>query len=175
MNGLILNCREELRREDVRAASLFGLDYVEVGTEEGVGEDDHRTLQVWCLGKAPEKFEKENLVIVGGRRIRDVRIVDLRVVRLADLTRDDHLEIVVDKAGDFSLYTLSAVDVDAAVGGNHADRCAATAKIPANLFRPPLIRHRQLRNRALDASVGCGGLQARRVVGRHGHMDATID
>ncbi len=113
MNGLILNCREELRREDVRAASLFGLDYVEVGTEEGVGEDDHRTLQVWCLGKAPEKFEKENLVIVGGRRIRDVRIVDLRVVRLADLTRDDHLEIVVDKAGDFSLYTLSAVDVDA--------------------------------------------------------------
>jgi len=111
MNGSDLSCQEELRREDVRAASLFGLDYVEVGNVEGA--DDQRTLFVFFLGKAPEKFEKENLVLTGGRRIRDVRISDLRVHRQKDPTLNDYLEVEVDKRGDFSPYTLSVVEVDA--------------------------------------------------------------
>lgn len=111
MNGSELSCQEDLRREDVRAASLFGLDYVEVGSPEG--PDDQRTITVFFLGKAPKKFEMANLVLTGGRRIRDVRITDLRVVRLKDATLDDYLEVEVSKSGDFSPYTLSVVETDA--------------------------------------------------------------
>ena len=111
MNPNNLSCRDEERREDVRLASLFGLDYVEVGGAKST--DNQRTLYVHFLGRAPAKFEKPNLVLTGGRRIRDVQITDLRVVRQKDITRDDYLEVEVNKSGDFSNYTLSAVDVDA--------------------------------------------------------------
>ena len=111
MNGSELSCQEDLRREDVRAASLFGLDYAEVGSPQG--PDDQRTITVFFLGKAPKKFEMANLVLTGGRRIRDVRITDLRVVRLKDPTFDDYLEVEVNKSGDFSPYTLSVVETDA--------------------------------------------------------------
>src|SRR5204863_6385036 len=110
MNDPDLSCREELRRETVRAASLFGLDYVEVGDLEG--PDDHRTLRVYFLGKAPAKFGKNNLVLTGGRRIRDLHIISLRVIRHKDPAVDDYLEIEVDKPGDFSNYTLRVVEVD---------------------------------------------------------------
>src|SRR5258708_4137324 len=110
MNGSELSCQEDLRREDVRAASLFGLDYAEVGSPEG--PDDQRTITVFFLGKAPKKFEMANLVLTGGRRIRDVRITDLRVMRLKDPTLDDYLEVEVNKSGDFSPYTLSVVETD---------------------------------------------------------------
>jgi hypothetical protein len=110
MNGPDLSCQEENRREDVRAASLFGLDYIEVGSVET--GDDQRTLFVHFLGRAPETFELVNLQLTGGSRIREVQITDLRVIRQKDLTLDDYLEVEVNKSGDFSPYTLSAVEVD---------------------------------------------------------------
>src|SRR5579872_3550399 len=100
-----LSCRVERRLDDVRAANLFGLDYVEVS-------DDQLTLTVFFLGKAPQTLEKANLALTGGRRIRDVKITGLRVQRLKDPTLDDLLEVTVDKPGDFSTYTLSVVAVD---------------------------------------------------------------
>lgn len=103
MNDPDLSCREEHRLDDVRAANLFGLDYVEVS-------DNQLTLYVYFLGKAPQKFERANLALSGGRRIRDVQITDLRVQRLKDPTLDDYLEVTVNKPGDFSTYTLSAVE-----------------------------------------------------------------
>lgn len=111
MNVLDLTCRKEERREEVRAASLFGLDYVEVGNI-GSG-DDQRTLYIYFLGKMPAEFEKGNLALSGGRRIRDIQITDLRAFRFQDPTRDDYVEVDVDKSGDFSTYTLSAVEMDA--------------------------------------------------------------
>lgn len=105
MNDPELSCQEDHRREDVRAASLFGLDYVEVVS------DDQLTLYVYFLGKAPQNFQKQNLVLSGGRRIRDVQIEDLRVHR-TDPTFDDYLEVLVNKPGDFSTYTLSVVQTD---------------------------------------------------------------
>ena len=100
-----LICREEERREAVRSAPLLGLDYVEV-------DDTQRTLYVHMLGKAPSDIEKNNLLLTGGVRIRDVRILSLRVRRQADPTLDDLLEIQVDKPGDFSTYTISCVQLD---------------------------------------------------------------
>ncbi len=102
-NGPNLSCREERRREDVRAASLFGLDYVEVV------DHPQKTLNVFFLGKAPQNIEKANVVLTGGRRIRDVQITIVRVQRQPDPTLDDYLEVHVNKAGDFSQYTISLV------------------------------------------------------------------
>ncbi len=103
MNNPNLKCREERRREDVRTASLFGLDYVEVVDEQQL------TLNLFFLGKAPQKIEKANVVLSGGRRIRDVQINSVRVVRQPDPTLDDYLEVRVNKTGDFSAYTISLV------------------------------------------------------------------
>jgi hypothetical protein len=104
MNDPNLSCREERRREDVRAASLFGLDYVEVVDDQQV------TLHVFFLGKAPQKIEQANVVLTGGRRIRDVRIKSVTVRRQPDPTLGDYLEVRVNKAGDFSNYTISLVN-----------------------------------------------------------------
>ncbi len=101
-----LSCGEERRREDVRAASLFGVDYVEVADEQQL------TLNVFFLGKAPAQIAAANLVLSGGRRIRDVQITSMKVKRQPDPTLDDYLEVHVDKAGDFSTYTISFVDVE---------------------------------------------------------------
>jgi hypothetical protein len=103
VNDPNLSCRDERRREDVRAASLFGLDYVEVVDEQQL------TLNVFFLGKAPQNIEQANVVLTGGRRIRDVQIKSVSVKRQPDPTLDDYLEIRVTKAGDFSDYTISLV------------------------------------------------------------------
>jgi hypothetical protein len=100
-----LSCREERRRKVVRAAPLFGLDYAEVS-------DDQRTISVYFLGKAPARIDAANLRLVGGRRIRDVRTVSVRLHRQSDPTRDDYMDVTVDKPGDFSTYTLSVVALD---------------------------------------------------------------
>jgi hypothetical protein len=100
-----LSCRTEQRRDDVRAASLFGLDYVEVS-------DDQRTVYVYFLGKAPQKIAKANICLRGGQRIRDVKVVNLVVHRQTDPTLDDYMEVAVNKPGDFSTYTLGVVKLD---------------------------------------------------------------
>jgi hypothetical protein len=105
MSDPVLSCRDEGRREDVRAASLNGLDYVEVS-------DDQLTLHVWFLGKAPATIRLQNVRIHGGRRVRDIRILDVRVERRDDPALDDSLDVTVDKPGDFSTYTLALVRLD---------------------------------------------------------------
>ena len=109
-------CIGEERRESVRAASLNGLDYVEVTG------DDQRTIAVYFLGKAPPAIEveghprppitKRNVRIEGGRRIWNVRVVDVSIHRNEHPREDDWMEITVDKAGDFSPYTLRLVETD---------------------------------------------------------------
>ncbi|HVT57251.1 MAG TPA: putative baseplate assembly protein [Thermoanaerobaculia bacterium] len=108
MNGRpALTCRDERRRRDVRAAEhLNGLDYLEVG-------DDQLTLTVFLLGKAPESMGPENVVIRGCESgAREVRVVDLRLFRLADPEQDDYLVLTVDRPGSFSPYTLCLVELD---------------------------------------------------------------
>ena len=102
MNALI--CRNELRREAVRQhENLNGLDYLDVGP-------DRRTLTVHFLGKAPVSLEPSNILIEGGRRIRDIRIEKVTVTRSEMVELDDFMEVVTDKEGDFSIYSLRVVD-----------------------------------------------------------------
>lgn len=102
-----LICQNERRREAVRRKPrLYGLDYLSVG-------DDQRTLTARFLGKAPRGLGKENVLIEGGRRIRDIRVVSAETEFFDDPERDDTLKVVVDRAGDFSAYTLRIVERDA--------------------------------------------------------------
>ncbi|MFO0699085.1 MAG: putative baseplate assembly protein [Nitrospira sp.] len=102
MNTLV--CRDERRREAVRAdQALNGLDYLEVGT-------DHRILTVYFLGRAPVTLGASNILIEGGRRIRDIKVETATVTRSTMTELDDYMEVVTDKEGDFSTYTLRVVD-----------------------------------------------------------------
>ena len=101
-----LTCHNEQRRYAVRAAdNLNGLDYLEVS-------DDQYTLTVYFLGKAPQGIVKENVRIDGGRRIRNLRVVAIDVYRQDEPDADDRMDVVVDRPGDFSTYTLSVVELD---------------------------------------------------------------
>ena len=99
-----LNCRNERRRELVRPRrDLNGLDYVEVGT-------DRRELTVYFLGKAPVSLKPCNIVIEGGRRIRDLRVTSVAINRQEMAEFDDYMDVETDREGDFSTYTLRMVD-----------------------------------------------------------------
>ncbi|HEX8490273.1 MAG TPA: hypothetical protein VF626_04600, partial [Chthoniobacterales bacterium] len=109
-------CLGEERREHVRAAHLNGLDFVEITG------DDQRTIAVYFLGKAPAPImegqtarppiRKRNVRIEGGRRVRDIKVTDVSIHRKDNLREDDWMEVRVDKAGDFSPYTLRLVETD---------------------------------------------------------------
>ena len=101
-----LACASEQRREAVRQHTrLNGFDYLEVGT-------DRRILSVHFLGKAPVSLEPGNLVIEGGRRIRDIKVERVTLYRTAMPGLDDTMEVVTDREGDSSEYVLRAVDKD---------------------------------------------------------------
>ncbi|WP_232784485.1 GPW/gp25 family protein, partial [Carbonactinospora thermoautotrophica] len=99
-------CRAERRRAEVRAARLNGVDGVEVS-------DDGLTLTVTFLGKAPRDLGPEHIRIEGGRRITDVRAIDVQVERAEDPDLDDRVHVTLDKAGDTSTYRLRVVEPDA--------------------------------------------------------------
>ncbi len=101
-----LICRSEKRREEVRQKPrYFGLDDLQVG-------DDQRTLTVHFLGKAPQGIGKDNVLIEGGRRIRNIRVLSAETESSDKPELDDTLEVVVDRPGDFSTYTLRIVARD---------------------------------------------------------------
>jgi hypothetical protein len=113
------NCQDQsTRRRLIRAhtnsegeADLNGIDYVEVDQTQHV-------LTLFFLGKAPENVRRRNVKIEGGARIRDIRVVKLRLCKIDDPERDDCLKVFVDKPGDFSTYTLKLVN---AYGGKPSD------------------------------------------------------
>lgn len=109
-----LFCNDERRREAVRREpKLRGLDYLEVEPDSST---PRVTLKVFFLGKAPRgkhQLDKSNVVIEGGRRIRDIDVVSVLTRFSDDPEFDDMLEVVVDRAGDFSTYTLRVVVRDA--------------------------------------------------------------
>lgn len=108
-----LICDDELRRHDVRASSFNGLDYVEVS-------EDQRRLSLYMLGTAPQGLRKQNVKLKGGRRVRDIQVTGLEIIKSRDPEQDDILVVKVDKPGDFSTYTLCLVDLDE--DGRQTDR-----------------------------------------------------
>jgi predicted phage baseplate assembly protein len=105
-------CRDKGRRRALRSETdetgqrrLNGIDYVEIS-------EDQLALTLYFLGKAPEQIGRENIRIEGGRRVRDIRVMEIRLLTEEDPDLDDALQILVDRAGDFSIYTLRLVNAD---------------------------------------------------------------
>lgn len=93
-------CGGEGRRRAVRdsTVALNGIDFLEVS-------EDQLSLSVHFLkAPVPQGIEPVNVVIEGGERITNVRVVDV-----AD--EEGVLAIGVNMPGDYSLYTLRLVNV----------------------------------------------------------------
>lgn len=97
MSALV--CRNEERRGAVRKSQFCGLDYLEVS-------EDQRTLTVYFLGKLPENLLAANFHAEGGRRVRDIKVVAIFPKTFDDPELDDYVEVLLDKFGDYSTYTL---------------------------------------------------------------------
>jgi predicted phage baseplate assembly protein len=97
-------CLDDRRRAEVRRQRRNGLDYLEVS-------DDQLRLTVYFLGHAPDDLSIANLRISGGRRIRGIRVVELRVCPQRDPELDNCMVVTVDRPGDFGTYTLSLVEL----------------------------------------------------------------
>lgn len=100
-----LDCAVDHRRVDVRAADLNGLDFLEVG-------EDQRTLCLHFLGRIPRDLTAANVRIEGGRRVRNVQVIGVRIRPADDPEQDDCLEVSVDRPGDFSTYRICIVALD---------------------------------------------------------------
>ena len=111
----LLACADDARRATLRAqGARQGIDYLEVTTQ------DQRTLEVQLIPNAGTAAFVTSLTgrpdkvrISGGERVRDVQVADVQP------HGTDAIDVTVDRAGDFSTYTL-AID-DAAMDPAYAE------------------------------------------------------
>lgn len=96
-------CLDPQRRNDARSRGLNGIDYVEVN-------ESQRVLAVHFFSEAPKDIIKESVQLAGGVRVRDLRVIDLRLGQ--DPGEENCLFVMVDKPGDYSAYTLRLVALD---------------------------------------------------------------
>ncbi|MBA3942931.1 MAG: putative baseplate assembly protein [Herpetosiphonaceae bacterium] len=106
-------CNDEQRRRKVREQTNYrasnGIDYIEVRHPEE-GNPSQVFLDVHLFEPAPSSLNEDNIQITGGRRVRDIRVTELRLGTCNDQEQPDCMQIRVDKEGDFSTYTLSLVE-----------------------------------------------------------------
>jgi hypothetical protein len=141
------HCLTENRRRLVRRKPLNGLDYVDIGDHGGLFGGCAQTqtyLTVFFLarlhtagpGGAEElRLGPANFRITGGRRITDIRVLDAMVIRPKAKDEDDMVVLKLDKAGDFSCYTLEIVD---APGSRPAREGSADKHRPCHAHDQPL-------------------------------------
>jgi hypothetical protein len=104
MEGITLSCRIADRRKKLFDNPRWnGIDYVEVLPGQ-------TALCVHFFGHVPENVGVDNVRIEGGRRIRGIRVVDVKIESAHDAELDDCLHITLDKFGDFSTYCLCLVE-----------------------------------------------------------------
>ncbi len=99
-----IRCRDEGRRAalldaTINTPGLNGIDTVEVE------KNNQTTLHVFFLLGVPPGLDHhpELFSVSGGERIINIRVLDT----VQQGGADPHLDVIVDQAGDFSLYTLS--------------------------------------------------------------------
>ena len=93
------------RRSDLRQRRRTGLDWLEV-------EPSQTELRIGFIGRAPDGIGPDNIRILGGRRERNIRAIDVRIERSDEADLDDVMIVAVDRPGDYSTYHLEVVDVD---------------------------------------------------------------
>jgi hypothetical protein len=104
---MIYLCCEQNRRDALIGKPLNGLDYLEVLDHAAPTEARRqRTLLVHFVNDlAPRSLSVNNVVIQGGERIRNIKVLSVAV---SGKSRNI-LEVTVDQPGDFSTYTLCLV------------------------------------------------------------------
>jgi Baseplate J-like protein len=93
---MIYLCRDERRREAVRALEALGfngIDFLDVANAHTLNVHFVNPLKAGTL-------DKEDVFIDGGERIRDVAVVDVQIVG------EQVLAVKVNKPGDSTTYTL---------------------------------------------------------------------
>lgn len=99
-------CCDENRRDAVIDSSVNGIDFIEVIDDPSLpNEQRQRTLLLYFVKPLGALvLSANNIEIHGGERIRDIHVLSVNP------GTDSHvLEITVDVAGDFSIYTLCLV------------------------------------------------------------------
>ncbi len=112
-------CCDKRRRAAIAGSDWNGIDYLEVKDDPADAfEDRQRTLFVYFVNDLTAlTLDADNVVIEGGERIRDIDVVGLAPGSDARV-----LEVEVDRAGDFSVYTLRLVKDKAGTGPpDHVD------------------------------------------------------
>lgn len=111
-------CEKERRRSK---EGVFGIDYIEVFSESLKSQ---RFLHVHFLkDMVPEELVDHpgRIKIEGGVRIKGIKAIAARKA-------EDHLLVEVDRAGDFSIYTLVIEDVEGLVLDRLYSRCEFSFK-----------------------------------------------
>ena len=128
MERALYRCADERRRERIAAdPTINGIDYLEVSANQ-------RTLEVHFvndLPQAPFDLKKNNVVIEGGTRVRNPRVVE------PVTSTGNVLTITVEEPGDFSTYRLRLI------------------KSPTNRSVPPDGFDRQLSETEFSFKVEC--------------------
>ncbi|MEG9436344.1 putative baseplate assembly protein [Edaphobacter sp. HDX4] len=97
-------CNDEQRRLKVRSQDFNGIDYVEAGHDA-----PSNSLDIYFFGKAPDALSTEHIVIDGGVRIAGIQATSVHLYKINDPEQEDRARITLNKAGDFSTYTLRIV------------------------------------------------------------------
>lgn len=95
-------CGKDARRAQIRASSaLTGIDFVEV-------YPDGLTLCVHFFGAEPKQLTRDEVIVTGGVRVRDIEVISTKLHEHAD--GDVCLLVGLNKTGDFSTYCLCLVE-----------------------------------------------------------------
>ncbi len=99
-------CCEENRRDLIVDTDINGIDFIEVQDDPSLpNEQRQRTLHLHFINPLDGlAFTLDNVLIHGGERITDIN-----VVAVSPGLEPNVIEIEVDRAGDFSIYTLCLV------------------------------------------------------------------
>jgi hypothetical protein len=117
MNMSRADCRDETRRQLIRDRKLNGVDYVDVVGSHlcvhfltGIPQEFRSSRRGVPLSVREKKAAMAHIVVSGGRRVSDIRVVDIDPEEASSSYEESCLGIELDKAGDWSTYTLCFVD-----------------------------------------------------------------
>ena len=133
---------DEQRRRDLRRGSLNGIDDVELGA-------DLHTLTVRLFKRSTDDMGPRNVRIEGGARIRGIIATEVRYEGDAGEGPGRYF-VSLDKAGDYSTYTLRLVQAGE----------AGPTELPLAGF-DPVCSSLEFRFRDAAAGLDCGAAPAR--------------
>ena len=109
---MIYRCCDERRREWVRDHGVVngvdynGIDFLEVLDHDATTQSDRQRKLFVHFIKPLTALTKDNILIVGGERIRGIRVLS---VSIGAGSQANVLTVTVDRPGDYSTYTLLVV------------------------------------------------------------------